>query len=344
MSVRNALAPEHDESRRSRREVTLQSLLDDHFPDDHDATRAFLRRALHEPLTELFARPAKHIRGRLVRLAWDLAGGRGVVAPELPLLVELVHAGSLVVDDIEDDATERRGALALHRIHGVPVALNAGNWLYFLPFTLIERLPLSTGTQLAVHRKLSHTLLRCHEGQALDLSVRASEPRRTDVPAIVHATMAGKTGALLELAAHLGALAGGASGAPLQAISVFGRELGVALQMLDDLGSILSPARRAKGLEDVGKSRLTWPWAHLALRLTDDEFAELQDRARQIERGNALPDPLVDDLGRLLGQGARGEVSARLQTVFRELRAAIGPRPALTALQQEIERVERSYG
>ena len=142
--------------------------------------------------------------------------------PELPLLVELLHAGLLIVDDIEDDAIERRGAPAIHRLHGVPTALDAGNWLDFLPFTLIDSIPVSPATQLAIDRRFSATLLRCHQGQALDLTARAWEVDCRDVRSIVEATISAKTGALMELSAHLGALVAGATGAPLRAITQFG--------------------------------------------------------------------------------------------------------------------------
>jgi hypothetical protein len=59
------------------------------------------------------------------------------------LVVESLHAGSLIVDDIEDDSDLRRDAATLHRIYGVPVALNAGNWLYFWPQVLLSRIPLT---------------------------------------------------------------------------------------------------------------------------------------------------------------------------------------------------------
>ncbi|GAC1351575.1 MAG: hypothetical protein NVSMB1_05920 [Polyangiales bacterium] len=356
MSARIAVYPKTQADERSsarrKKSVTLETLLDDCFANNasfgaaaptRDASQAFLRRALHAPLADLFARPSKHIRGRLVRLSWDLAGGHGTVPPELPLLVELVHAGSLVVDDIEDDAIDRRGAPALHRQHGLPIALNAGNWLYFLPLTLIERLPLSASTQLAIHRSFSSTLLRCHQGQALDLTVRASEVARSDVRSVVEATMRAKTGALMELAAYVGALGAGATGTPLRAIAEFGCELGVGLQMLDDLGSVASSTRRSKGLEDVGKSRLTYPWAYLADRLDDPHFSDLQTMAREVENGRSPPGPLLDHLRRSIDVGARVQARAHLHSTFEKLRRAIGARPSLSALQTEVDRVERSY-
>ena len=92
--------------------------------------------ALHRPLAEFLARPSKEFRARLVQWGYVLGGGVGIAPVELALSVEALHAGSLVVDDIQDGSQERRGAPALHLQHGVARALNAGNWLYFWPCLL----------------------------------------------------------------------------------------------------------------------------------------------------------------------------------------------------------------
>ena len=111
---------------------------------------AVWEQALLGPAREFLSRPGKAFRARLVRAGWELAGCQGAPSPLLPLLVELLHAGSLIVDDIEDGSTQRRGAPSLHQLYGVPVALNTGNWLYFAPMALIPRLELPPACELAV--------------------------------------------------------------------------------------------------------------------------------------------------------------------------------------------------
>jgi hypothetical protein len=98
-------------------------------------------RALLGPAREFLRRPGKQFRARLVEACWMLAGGApGNMPAELPLIVELLHAGSLIVDDIEDGSHVRRGAPTLHEIYGTALALNTGNWMYFWPLALIDRL------------------------------------------------------------------------------------------------------------------------------------------------------------------------------------------------------------
>ena len=103
-----------------------------------------------KPIQDLMARPSKQFRGQLVKLAYRLTSGTGtlsLVARErcdiLANVAELIHAGSLLVDDIQDGSSMRRGAPALHLRYGVSLALNAGNWLYFWPFELIKKSGLS---------------------------------------------------------------------------------------------------------------------------------------------------------------------------------------------------------
>ena len=106
---------------------------------ENQGVAAIGERALRGPLREFLSRPGKAFRGRLVEASWHVARGRFEPVPEiLPIVVEALHAGSLIVDDIEDDATERRGGPALHRMVGTPVALNAGNWLYIWPQHLLR--------------------------------------------------------------------------------------------------------------------------------------------------------------------------------------------------------------
>jgi geranylgeranyl pyrophosphate synthase len=231
--------------------------------------------ALLGPLREFLSRPGKALRARLVELGFVLGGGEAQRMPaELPLLIEILHAGSLIIDDIEDGSLLRRGAPALHRVHGLPVALNAGNWLYFWPQALLARMALPDGARLQAHERISACLLRCHEGQALDLTVRVDELARHEIAPVVRAITTLKTGELVGLACALGAIAAGATEARVTALARFGCEAGIALQMLDDLSGALNPARRDKALEDLRQRRATWVWAHLCEDLDATSFHE----------------------------------------------------------------------
>ena len=252
----------------------LRAMLDEHFDlrtlarvlgMDDPQSLELARRVLHPPVADMVSRPGKEVRARLVEHAFNLARGDSPcpcarLPAELPQIVEMLHAGSLVIDDIEDNAKTRRGAPALHRTRGLPIALNAGNWMYFWPMVVLADLPLDRSSQLAMFRRTATTLLRCHQGQALDLSLRIDELRQHEVMAAVTATTRLKTGSLLELSCALGAIAAHATPEVELALATFGRDVGVALQMFDDLSGIVSPSRKDKGQEDLAGARPTWPW------------------------------------------------------------------------------------
>lgn len=300
-------------------------------------------RALYGPIREFLRRPGKAFRARLVEASWEAAGGTEPPPKTLPLIVELIHAGSLIVDDIQDESELRRGEPTLHRVVGTPTALNAGNWLYFWPLRLISAMDLPERIELAVLRRAGETLLRCHEGQALDLSVRVGELSQRDVGRVVETTTRLKTGSLMEFSAALGAEAAGAGPDLLGAICRFGRELGVGLQMLDDLGSLLSDGRADKALEDLSQGRPTWPWAWLAGDGDEVSFAALQQQARSLGNGRSTLD-LRDAMRKSLAGQGRLRVRSHLSRSIAGLRDTIGDTPALRAIEDEIVRLEQSYG
>lgn len=313
---------------------------------DAGVPAALWERALLGPAREFLSRPGKELRGKVVQAGWLLGGGAPADPPEpLALVVEALHAGSLIVDDVEDDSDERRGAPALHRVVGTPLAINTGNWMYFWAFALLGRAGLSTAAHAAASAATARTLLACHHGQALDLSVRIGDLSAADAPAVVAATTRLKTGALMGLAARLGAIGAGAPAPAQAAIAALGEAVGVGLQMLDDLGSVCSKDRIAKGREDLRGGRPTWPWAWLAAHADDLVWARLHQRSRAAVGGaDAECDALADALRREVEPHGRRAVRAHLDGALAAAEAALGRSLALDFLRAELRRMEESYG
>ncbi len=192
---------------------------------------------------EALLSPGKRVRPALVVLAGDLFGARREILVDAGAAIEMVHAASLVLDDLPsmDDATTRRGKPALHLVHGESIAILAAVTLLVRAFgTLAEAglasrrsggLPQGTALDLVSRLADASGLVGLASGQALDL--RTAPPDATfDRLETIHAR---KTGALFVASAEFGAVAGGAREKELAALRSYARNVGLAFQIVDDL-------------------------------------------------------------------------------------------------------------
>ena len=303
--------------------------------------------ALRRPAEQFLVRPGKHFRARLTETAWCLGGADPARLPrELPLLVEILHAGSLIVDDVQDDSDRRRGRPALHRVVGVPLAINTGNLFYCWALDLIASLGLAPETELGMYRATAQAMLQSHQGQALDLSVCVLDLHPERVRPVVETSTELKAGALMGLAATLGALGAGCPPERRQALEDMGRCLGLGLQMLDDLSGVLNPARKHKALEDLALGRPTWAWVWLAECLTPAEFQSLQTAVRGARETRAWT-PIIERMAAELNGWTcaivRSHLDLGLARAAEEFGAEIGRDPAFQALEDELDRLMTSY-
>jgi geranylgeranyl pyrophosphate synthase len=227
-------------------------------------------RAITVPLEQFLSR-GKALRSKAVEAGFSLGRGGGGLSPEerracarVAECVEAIHAGSLIVDDIQDNSAHRRGWPALHHTQGIPLALNSGNLLYFLGMSRIHAAGLSPAAELQCSRRLHEQLLRAHYGQALDLAIRMDEIPQADVYDLCLTSMHLKTGALMALAMTMGAIAADIPPDRVAQLDRFGHLLGTGLQMFDDLNNAARLPGDAKGLEDLRLGRPTWVWAYAA--------------------------------------------------------------------------------
>jgi geranylgeranyl pyrophosphate synthase len=287
------------------------------------AVEDIIHDALLEPINDLTSNCGKRIRARLVALGYCLVSDENQdSSPAVKQcrtgaeIVELIHAGSLVVDDIEDGSQTRRGKPALHVRYGLPIALNAGNWLYFWPFELIKDLKLSSPTTLLVYEYYHRTLLRAHFGQALDLGSRVDKLLQARVPEVCLATMELKTGALMGFAMALGAAIVGVKQAIISVLDRFGCDLGVALQMYDDLGNVLGIREPSKQYEDLVLYRPSWAWACAAKSTLPNEYDRFVAAVNNLPTADEV-DSWIDrhNLIQKMREGAR----CRLDTAFQRL-------------------------
>ena len=230
-----------------------------------------LRNSLLNPVGTLTSNRGKRIRAQLVSLVYRLVHGDGTASLMAAKqcracadVVELIHAGSLIIDDIEDGSQLRRGRPAVHVEYGMPLALNAGNWLYFWPFEVLKDSGLPRAQLISVYEHCHRTLLRAHFGQAIDLGAKVNYLPQSSVVELCLASIKLKTGALAGFAARLGGAVATAAEPVLAVLDDFGVDLGIALQMFDDLGNVMGKCDPLKRYEDLLLGRPSWVWASAA--------------------------------------------------------------------------------
>ncbi len=181
--------------------------------------------------------PGKRLRPVFTLMVAESFGGNAAAALDVACVVELVHAASLILDDLPcmDDAMLRRGEPTIHRRFGEATAILAAFALLaraqgHLPAALAAA-GVAPAHRAEMERRLSEAVETMCHGQARDLGLAG---RKADLAALerIHAQ---KTGALFELAAELGCVTAGLRGARLELVLSFARNLGLAFQVGDDL-------------------------------------------------------------------------------------------------------------
>lgn len=214
---------------------------------DRDARPARLAEAARYALLS----PGKRFRPMLVLLAARDFGARQPVALDTACAFEMVHAASLILDDLPsmDDASLRRGRMTTHKAYDEATAILAAVGLLNHAFGVVaadESLPLAARGELS--RRLSDAVgfAGLVSGQALDLHDRDRARDAEAIDLLNHR----KTGVLIVAAAQAGALAAGAAETAVEGVGEFARRIGLAFQIQDDL---IDAAVIAETGKDLGK-------------------------------------------------------------------------------------------
>jgi geranylgeranyl diphosphate synthase type I len=160
--------------------------------------------------------------------------------------VETVHTFTLIHDDIMDDDDLRRGVAAVHREYDDETAIIAGDTLYSVAFELLLDSGGDPARRLDALQLLANTCTRICEGQALDIGFE----HRTDIVTDEYLEMIDhKTAVLYGASAAVPAMLLGADDETADALYAFGREVGQAFQIHDDVLDLTTPS------EKLGKQR-----------------------------------------------------------------------------------------
>ncbi|MET9802298.1 family 2 encapsulin nanocompartment cargo protein polyprenyl transferase [Streptomyces sp. NPDC006368] len=183
----------------------------------------------------------KAIRPALVLAAARALGGDPQAAVRAAAAVELTHNFTLLHDDIVDEDPTRRGRPTAWTVFGIPDALIAGDAMLALALRLLaeDRHP-AAGAAAA---RLAACVIELCAGQQADCAFEGRRPHEVSLDECL-AMATAKTGALLGCACALGALYAGAGEAQVAAMDAFGREAGLAFQLIDDLIGIWGDPER----------------------------------------------------------------------------------------------------
>lgn len=256
-------------------------------------------------MREYPSRAGKRLRGALVLRSTAAHGGSVDAALPVAAALELFQDWVLVHDDIEDDSDERRGGPTLHRMVGMPIALNVGDAMHVAMWRALLALPSRDGLDAdAVRGEFVWAIERTARGQHVDLSWVAEG--RFDVSEAEYLRMVRlKTAAYtvvtpLRLGAHVSGLV------PHGDLLRIGEDLGAAFQIRDDVLNLLPGATAAYGKEfagDLHEGKRTLVLAHLLAAAPPDEADEAVRRLAG-PRATRTADDVAWLLGRIERHGS----------------------------------------
>jgi len=252
-------------------------------PPRYELSLEALNQAIAQPIWDFLERGGKRWRPALFLLVVEALGENAEKFLDFAIIPEVVHNGSIMVDDVEDDSTFRRGKPCTHRIFGIDIAINTGNTMYFLPLlTLIKnRNRLPTKTFNKIYEIYTKEMINLSLGQAMDIAWHRGLANADLITEAQYLQMcAYKTGALARMAAKMAAVLANADENVVEKIGRFAEAVGVAFQIQDDILDLtseeFSEKKGGRG-QDITEGKRTLMVIHTL------EKAEPGDKERLIE-------------------------------------------------------------
>lgn len=186
-------------------------------------------------------------------------------APLLAAIVELIHGASLLHDDVIDEATLRRGVASVNATDGSKTAVMLGDILYSKAFTEL------VAFERDIARTIASSVTALSKGEMMDVKMagefNANEEKYLDMLYL-------KTATLIEASAEAAAIL---AGKDVSSHALYGRNLGLSFQIIDDILDITSDAQTLgkPSMNDFVEGKCTLPYIYLYRVLNDDEKKKL---------------------------------------------------------------------
>lgn len=264
------------------------------FADTADDLGRLCPPGLRDAMRYSVLAPGKRIRPVLVLLAAEACGGHAEDAIPAACAVEMIHAYSLIHDDLPamDDDDLRRGQPTCHRKFGEAMAILAGDALQALAFEILARdiRPAAAAAACCAALGCAAGPKALVGGQADDLAAEHQQGSVEQLAAI-HAR---KTAAMFAVSARLGGICAGAQVDRLDALENYGYNLGMAFQVMDDVLDVLGTqdAMGKRVGKDADRGKLTYP----GLLGVEQSVDRAKDYVEQALAAAALAAPRTDGL------------------------------------------------
>jgi len=226
----------------------------------------------------------KRIRPLLAILAARICGRNDQDVYRLAVAFEYLHVATLVHDDVIDNARERRGRAAVSDMFGMPSAILAGDWLHARSMHLVGRHAGPEGLEV-----FSRSTAGMVDGEFLQLRCVADPAVPEEFYfSVIHR----KTALLIGSTCEIGALFGGADQRQRNALATYGRKLGTAFQVIDDLldyeGNAAATGKKVGN--DFAEGKMTLP---LIRALANAGQVEREEMASLLAGDRSSPEALA---------------------------------------------------
>jgi geranylgeranyl pyrophosphate synthase len=268
-------------------------------------------KSIIHPVREIIDRKGKAWRSFTTLLCIDAVGGDSNRFHHWLAFPEVLHTGSLMIDDIQDKSETRRGGPSAHMIYGEAETINAGCCAYFtsLQWAINKSPELTSRERIFVYEKYFECLTAAHGGQALDIhgldylmpeAVKTGDPDSILEKSVreIHRLKSGVPAGSL---AQVGAFLGGGSSKQVECLGKYFETVGVAFQIIDDVLNLTGLPGKTRG-EDITAGKVTYPVAK-AMRLLSNE-TDRQDIWNTISSKPSDQEIVVQIIGKLESCGA----------------------------------------
>lgn len=196
--------------------------------------------SLYQPGSYILESSGKRLRPLLVLFSGRAVRGKLEKAYNAAMAVELLHNFTLVHDDIMDNADMRRGLATLHKKYDTNTAILAGDGLLSVAYECLIK-DISNSNSKNILAAFTKGLVEVCEGQSLDKDYELREIVSLKEYILM---IRKKTAAMIEMCCTIGGLLGGGSKKEIQALSKFGKNIGIAFQIQDDLLDIVGDQKK----------------------------------------------------------------------------------------------------